>query len=104
MSDPTREELTPETVKARWLAGHRVPASWGLDYMRSAKEERSAAFDHWLAGIVRAAKAEALREAAATSDPDHDTEVALGGSAYVRDWLNARAAILDTANSEKTER
>lgn len=46
-----------------------------------------AEFDRWLARV----KADALREAAATDDPDHYTEVALGGGDYVRDWLNARA-------------
>lgn len=44
-------------------------------------------FDRWLAQV----KADALREAAATDDPDHYIEVALGGGDYVRDWLNARA-------------
>lgn len=44
-----------------------------------------------LAVALREGQAEALRAAANTDDPDHEIEVALGGSDYVRDWLNARA-------------
>lgn len=44
-----------------------------------------------LATARREGQVEALRAAANTDDPDHDTEVALGGSDYVHVWLHARA-------------
>ena len=65
----------------------RATYATAATYRQSPDPGRATEFDRWLAGV----KADALREAAATDDPDHYTEVALGGGDYVRDWLNARA-------------
>ena len=65
----------------------RATYATAATYRQSPDPGRATEFDAWLAGV----KADALREAAATDDPDHYTEVALGGGDYVRDWLNARA-------------
>lgn len=59
--------------------------------MGEAREWACRVIDSVRAEARREGQAEALRAAANTDDPDHEIEVALGGSDYVRDWLNARA-------------
>lgn len=77
----SEQPYTPDTETVREQYTREQPPHIGTVSSKCAE------FDRWLAGV----KADALREAAATDDPDHYTEVALGGGDYVRDWLNARA-------------
>lgn len=54
-----------------------------------------------LAVARREGQVEALRAAANTDDPDHDTEVALGGSDYVHVWLHVRANRIENGASDE---
>lgn len=65
------------------------------EYVSDGDGEDEKVLAAYMAGVRAVARregqAEALRAAANTDDPDHEIEVALGGSDYVCDWLNARA-------------
>ena len=79
------DEKIPTTEEVKLTYTYEPRLAGGISHILEAR------FDRWLVETIRAAKAEALREAADVKDPEFPTEDGYGSSEYVRTWLHARA-------------
>jgi hypothetical protein len=90
-------EYTPTTSEVQQGYTETIRLGQSSDEWVQETAHKVAAFDRWLAGEIRKAKAEALRQAADTVD---DSQTSDEGLPYVlrRDpalWLNERADAIE---------